>query len=138
MVTGISVVIPNFNGIQLFPHTLPTVSEALALSSKPYEVIIVDDCSTDGSVKYLRENYPDVKILVNSENSGFSITVNKGVATAQYDKVLILNSDVQLTPTYFLHQYKYFDRPDTFGVMGRIIGWDDDKIQDGAKYPSLQ
>ena len=138
MVTGISVVIPNFNGTHLFPHTLPTVVQALALSLKPAEIIIVDDCSTDGSVPYLVQNYPSIKILSTSENSGFSIAVNIGVAATRYDKVLVLNSDVQLTPTYFLHQFKYFDEPHTFGVMGRITGWDDAKIQDGAKYPSLQ
>lgn len=135
MVTGISVVIPNYNGVRLFEHTLPTVVETLRHAGKPYEIIVVDDCSTDASVEYLRQHYPEVRILQNSVNSGFSVTANKGIRAAAYDKVLLLNSDVKLTPGYFDNQYKYFDKPDTFGVMGRIVGWDDDKIQDGAKYP---
>lgn len=137
MVEGISVVIPNYNGVHLFPHTLPTVYEALLHSGKPHEIIIVDDCSTDGSVAWLQQQHPGIKVTANTVNSGFSVTANRGVALAAYDKVLLLNSDVQLTPSYFLHQYKYFDRPDTFAVMGRIIGWDDDIDQDGAKLPGF-
>ncbi len=137
MVQGISVVIPNYNGVHLFPQTMPTVMEALQNSGKPFEVIIVDDCSTDGSVQWLQQHYPDIIITENKKNSGFSVTANKGIVMARFDKVLLLNSDIKLTPGYFLHQYKYFDKPDTFGVMGRIIGWDDDKIQDGAKLPGF-
>ena len=137
MVEGISVVIPNYNGVHLFPHTLPTVYEALQHSGKPHEIIIVDDCSTDGSVEWLGQQYPGIKIAGNSTNSGFSVTANKGVAMAVYDKVLLLNSDVQLTASYFLQQYKYFDKPETFAVMGRIIGWEDEIIQDGAKLPGF-
>jgi GT2 family glycosyltransferase len=46
-----------------------------------------------------------------------------------------LNSDVKLEPDYFIPLLKYTERSNVFGVMGRIIGWEDDKIQDGAKYP---
>ena len=137
MVTGISVVIPNFNGVKLFPYTIHTVLEALENSGKPSEIIVVDDCSTDDSVAYLQQNFPQTKIIRGSSNKGFSQSANTGIEAARYDKVLLLNSDVKLTPNYFIHQYKYFDSPDTFGVMGRIIGWDDELIQDGAKYPSF-
>lgn len=138
MVTGISVVIPNYNGVHLFQKgTLSTVVEALQAVAKPSEIIVVDDCSTDGSVAYLKEQYPAIKVLVNEKNSGFSVTANKGIQAAVQDKVLLLNSDVKLTPGYFENQFKYFDHPDTFGVMGRIVGWEDDIIQDGAKYPTF-
>ncbi|QCR23491.1 glycosyltransferase family 2 protein [Pontibacter sp. SGAir0037] len=137
MVFGISVIIPNFNGVHLFEHTLPTIKQALQNINKPSEIIIVDDCSTDGSIEFLRKNYSSIKVISKSENSGFSITCNIGVKAAAYDKVLILNSDVKLTPTYFESQLKYFNKADTFGVMGRIVGWDDEKIQDGAKLPSF-
>lgn len=137
MVTGISVVIPNYNGAKLFDHTLPTVEQALKTIGIPSEIIIADDCSSDGSIEFLQKNYPSVRIIAKAYNSGFSATCNVGVAAANFDKVLLLNSDVKLTPTYFTNQLRYFDKPDTFGVMGRIIGWDDNKIQDGAKLPTF-
>lgn len=132
---NISVVIPNYNGIHLFPETMPALMCALENSGKEFEIIIVDDCSTDGSLEYLRKTYPDVTLLQTPTNSGFSVTVNKGIRTASHDLVLLLNSDVRLEHDYFNAQLSYFDNPDTFGVMGKIIGWYDENVQDGAKYP---
>jgi GT2 family glycosyltransferase len=137
MQKGISVVIPNYNGTQLFPQTLPTVFHALQNISLPFEVVVADDCSTDDSVAYLTRHYPQIRIVRNQQNSGFSITANHGIGAARYDLVLLLNSDVKLEAGYFHRQFRYFDTPDTFGVMGRIIGWEDEIIQDGAKYPSF-
>jgi GT2 family glycosyltransferase len=135
---GISVIIPNYNGAILLPEILPPLFIALQNTDLPYEVIISDDCSTDDAMSFIKSNFPTVHIIENTENAGFSKTINKGIFKAQYDYVLLLNSDVKLTPNYFVLQLRYFDLPDTFGVMGRIIGWDDDTIQDGGKYPSMQ
>ncbi|MCW3074114.1 MAG: hypothetical protein JWP69_1183 [Flaviaesturariibacter sp.] len=132
---GISVVIPNYNGVSLFPHTLPTVYAALQSLQLPWEIIIVDDASTDGSVAFLQSHHSQVQIITNKTNSGFSASVNRGVQAAQYALVLLLNSDVKLTDEYIYRLLPYFAKPHTFGVMGRIIGWDDELIQDGAKYP---
>jgi GT2 family glycosyltransferase len=136
-ITGISVVIPNYNGIGLFEHTLPTVVATLATINLPSEIIVADDCSTDDSVNYLHTHYPSVKVIAQKINAGFSVTSNAGIKAAIYSHVLLLNSDVKLTPGYFTDQLKYFAAPDTFGVMGRIEGWKDTIIQDGAKYPSF-
>lgn len=132
---NISVVIPNYNGVHLFPETLPALYKALKYTGKQFEIIIIDDCSKDDSIQYLRKHYPDIILLENESNSGFSVTVNKGIHASKNELVLLLNSDVKLSEDYFQHQFRYFDLPDTFGVMGKIIGWDDDKVQDGAKYP---
>ncbi|MFL5772950.1 MAG: glycosyltransferase family 2 protein [Flavisolibacter sp.] len=137
MQQGISVVIPNFNGIMLLPEILPAVYKALENIALDYEIIVADDCSTDGSVNFLKEKFPTVNVLVNEKNSGFSISANKGIRTAKHDLVLLLNSDVKLESDYFTHLLPYFDNPEIFGVMGRIVGWDDDNLQDGAKYPSF-
>ena len=135
---NISVVIPNYNGVHLFPETLPALYTSLENAGRPYEIIIVDDCSTDQSVEFLRNHFPDIILLINKINLGFSATINKGIFAARNQLVLLLNSDVKLTETYFSEQFKYFERPDTFGVMGKIIGWNDNIVQDGAKYPEMQ
>jgi GT2 family glycosyltransferase len=137
MSKGLSIVIPNYNGVQLFQQTLPTVFKAVEKLSLPAEVIVADDCSTDASIAYLEKEYPQIRIVQNPVNSGFSVTSNKGIAAARYSYVLLLNSDVKLEPDYFHYLFSYFDDPDTFGVVGRIVGWEDNIIQDGAKYPSF-
>ncbi len=136
-IKGISVVVPNYNGVELLPKILPALMKALAYTTLPNEIIISDDCSPDGSISFLKLNFPAVKIIENSENRGFSPTINKGIFSAHYDHVLLLNSDVLLSEDYFIPLLRYFEKEDTFGVMGRIVGWDDDVIQDAAKYPSF-
>jgi GT2 family glycosyltransferase len=135
---GISVVIPNYNGVQLFPETLPSLFKALKTSGVRHEVIVVDDCSTDDSVNFLAQTFPQVKVVRSQVNQGFSPTINKGIREARFDMVFLLNSDVKLEPDYFVHLIPYFDKADTFGVMGQIVNWGDDRIQDGAKLPTFQ
>ncbi|WP_345230226.1 glycosyltransferase family 2 protein [Olivibacter ginsenosidimutans] len=134
---SISVIIPNYNGIRLLEEYLPYTVEALHHAAATYEIIVVDDCSTDDSVHFVQNHYPQIKILVNQENRGFSYTCNQGIAIAQYDLVLLLNSDVKLTPTYFDQQWKYFKKEDTFGVMGRIMSRNGEKIEDAARMLDL-
>lgn len=135
---GISVVIPNYNGVSLFAETLPPLFAALEKSALPWEVIVVDDCSTDNSVAYLNKEFPGVKVVRSEVNKGFSPTINKGIRVARYDLVHLLNSDVKLMEDYFVHLIPYFDKADTFGVMGQIVNWNDDRIQDGAKLPTFE
>jgi GT2 family glycosyltransferase len=134
---GISVIIPNYNGRLLLPDILPPLYQALSNIQLPYEVIISDDCSTDESVLFVQENFSTIILLQNKTNEGFSPTINKGIFVAKYNFLLLLNSDVKLSENYFGTILPYFDDDDTFGVMGRIIGWDNDNIQDGGKYPSF-
>jgi GT2 family glycosyltransferase len=135
---GISVVIPNYNGVSLFPQTLPCLFTALRKSGVRYEVIVVDDCSTDDSVALLKREFPQVKVVQSAVNQGFSPTINKGIHEAVFDMVFLLNSDVKLEPDYFVYLIPYFEKSDTFGVMGQIVNWSDDRIQDGAKLPTFQ
>ncbi|RYZ19218.1 MAG: glycosyltransferase, partial [Chitinophagaceae bacterium] len=137
IVSGISIIIPNYNGRTLLQQTLPSVIGAAKDATLPFEIIICDDHSSDDSVIFLKEQYPQIKVLVNEVNKGFSPTINTGIFHAQYSHVLLLNSDVKLTPNYFNGLTRYFEKADTFGVMSKIVGWEDDKIQDGGKYPSF-
>jgi GT2 family glycosyltransferase len=128
-------VIPNYNGKQLLQQILPHLYKALSTSGFPYEVIVPDDCSTDDSVAFLKVDHPEILLIESPVNQGFSPTINKGIFAANYEHLLLLNSDVKLTEDYFDGLSRYFEREDTFGVMGRIVGWEDDIIQDGGKYP---
>ncbi|MDB4924357.1 glycosyltransferase family 2 protein [Mucilaginibacter sp.] len=134
---SISIVIPNYNGRQLLAEYLPYTFAAIENAGVAYEVIVVDDASADTSVEYIKQAYPQVKLLVNAQNSGFSYSCNKGIAAAQYELILLLNSDVKLAPDYFEQQFKYFEADDTFGVMGRIIDMEGDNIQDAARSPKF-
>lgn len=130
---SVSIVIPNYNGRHLLQEYLPYTYEVATDAGIVYEIIVVDDGSKDDSVEFIRSAYPQVNLVINPENKGFSYTCNRGIEVARYELILLLNSDVKLTPGYFDQQWKYFLRWDTFGVMGRIIDMDGDHIQDAAR-----
>jgi GT2 family glycosyltransferase len=134
---SISIVIPNYNGAKLLPMYLPSTIAAIQNAGVPYEIIVVDDCSKDGSVQLIKANYPGLTLLVNDHNRGFSYSCNRGIKVAQYELIFLLNSDVKLSPDYFAAQWSYFDQEDTFGVMGRIIDMEGEHIQDAARMPGF-
>lgn len=134
---SVSVVIPNYNGRKLLETYLPYTLAALQASQADYEVIIVDDCSKDESVQYLKENYPQIKLLLNEANRGFSYSCNRGITAAEKELIFLLNSDVKLAADYFDPLWRYFDLPDTFGVTGRIIDMEGDGIQEAGRVPGF-
>ena len=130
---GLSVVIPNYNGRELLEANLPALYQALKLAAVSFEIIVPDDASTDDSISFLKANFPDITIVENNINRGFAPNINSGIFLAKYDLVFLMNSDVKLVGDYFTSQLQYFAKASTFGVMGRIIGYDNEEIQDAAK-----
>ena len=136
MNASISVVIPNYNGRELLESNLPSVFTALRSSGiTDFEVIIPDDASSDDSATFIRKKYPEIILVEHEVNNGFSSNTNSGIRVAGKQLVLILNNDVSLRDDYFKSLLPYFYKPDTFGVMGRIMDEKSEKIRDGAKFP---
>lgn len=134
---SVSVILPNYNGKHLLETFLPYTYAALEGHDFDYEIIVVDDCSSDDSISFLNNSYPGIRILRNSKNSGFSKTCNVGIQAATKQLTLLLNTDVKLSKDYFSGLSSYFEDPETFGVMGRIIGINDELIQDAARIPKF-
>lgn len=135
MTHSVSVVIPNYNGRELLEENIPSVIKALYLAKAEYEIIIPDDASTDDSIEFINQKYPSIKIIPSQKNGGFSINTNKGIFSATKSLVLLLNTDIKLKEDYLIHLWKYFDKSDTFGVMGSSYSYDGKKILDAAKFP---
>lgn len=93
----ISIIIINWNG----KHFLdPCFSTLFKQSYKNIEVILVDNASKDGSVQFVRKNYPQVKIVINKENLGFAEANNIGYKKATGEYVLFLNNDTKVTKDF--------------------------------------
>jgi GT2 family glycosyltransferase len=132
---SISAVIPSYNGRELLKANLPFLIQALEKEGLEYEIIVSDDASSDGTVEYLKKEYPGIIVLSSQANQGFSPTINRGIERASKQLVMLLNNDIRLSEDYFASQLVYFGEPDTFGVMGKIIGYENEAVQDAAKYP---
>ena len=132
---SISVILPNYNGKKLMEQYIPSILDALKFSRIDFEFIIIDDCSTDDSVGFIEQNYPNITLLKNEKNVGFSKTCNKGIFVATKDLVFLVNSDVKVSENFFENQFQYFHDETTFGVMGCIMNFDGKKIEDAARMP---
>jgi len=119
--TGVSVVIPNYNGEQLLRDNLPSVFAAVSKWGGTAEIIVVDDCSSDNSCNLIRDEFPAVRLIVNAQNLGFSKTCNTGMAAARYSILLCLNTDVRLEDNLLERILPHFTDPELFAVTPRIL-----------------
>jgi len=126
---SLSVVIPNYNGIELLKQNIQPLKAALANIDSRFEIIVVDDASSDDSVSYLREFHPDVLLVCNDKNLGFADTMNVGISRAQHDILFSLNSDVRVEEDTFPALLRRFEDPDLFSVTPNIIDPKDGRNQ---------
>lgn len=91
----LGVIILNWNGRKLLEQFLPT---AVRFTQDPeVELVVADNGSTDDSVEWIRSRFPNVRVLEFEENLGFAGGYNKAINETDYEYVILLNSDVEVT-----------------------------------------
>jgi GT2 family glycosyltransferase len=124
----VSVVIPNRNGVsapdglRYLDMVLSTLEEQ---SFRDFDVTIVDNGSTDGSVEYLGREWPRVRVIAMGENVGFAAAVNRGIASTAGTYVALLNTDLELSPDWLRLLTEELDRDSGIGfATGKIMRHD--------------
>jgi GT2 family glycosyltransferase len=90
---SVAIVILNWNGKHYLEQFLPSV---LATNYSNYKVVVADNFSTDTSLHFLRENYPQVQLIILQENYGFAKGYNEALKQVTADYYMLLNSDVDV------------------------------------------
>jgi len=118
----VSVVIPSWNGKGLLSDCLVSLD---AQSFRDFEIIVVDDGSTDGTAESVRRRYPSVRMIVFPANRGFCHAVNAGIEAAQGDLILLLNNDMTLDAR-FLEHLVYAADASSSALFAPLILWRDE------------
>lgn len=92
----IAIVILNYNGRKLLEQFLPSVIQ----HSEAHKIYVADNASTDDSITFLRNNYPEVTIICNRVNLGYAGGYNEALASINEDIICLLNSDVEVTKNW--------------------------------------
>ncbi|MBO4980566.1 MAG: glycosyltransferase family 2 protein [Lachnospiraceae bacterium] len=130
----IAVVIPNYNGRTYLTDCLMALEQETRDPQTPeFEVIVVDNGSTDGSVPLLTEQWPRVRKILLQENTGFCHAVNVGIQASQAPYVILLNNDTKIKSGFIKGLHRAINRdPKAFSVSARMLMWDRPELVDDA------
>lgn len=109
----VAVVILNWNGRKLLEMFLPSVVE----HSPEATVYLADNASEDESVKFVVENFPQVKIIQNKENGGYAKGYNDALKNLREDIFILLNSDVEVTKNWLPPLISHFEKDQKTAIV---------------------
>jgi GT2 family glycosyltransferase/glycosyltransferase involved in cell wall biosynthesis len=122
-----SIIILNWNGKNLLAEYLPSVIEAVKYEGGDHEIIVVDNGSTDGSVEFLQEHFPQVRIVALEKNYYFTGGNNAGALAAKNDILVFLNNDMYVEKDFLRPLLEGFFDESVFAVSAQIFFHDPNK-----------
>lgn len=130
----LSIVIVNWNTRHLLGECLDSVYRHA--DGIRFEIWLVDNASSDGSVAAVRQRFPDVRIVENSENLGFAAANNKAFRKMNGRYALLLNTDARLKADALSALVKHMDRhPDAAMACGQLLNEDGTRQNSVASFP---
>jgi len=116
--TLISVVVLNWNGCQVLDNCLKSLYDQ---TYQPLEIIVVDNASTDGSVEVVRQEFQNVKLIVNEKNLGFGAGNNIGIQASRGRYIMMLNNDTRLDPKCVEELKRSIEKDKSYGACASKI-----------------
>lgn len=118
MQTDVSVVIPNYNGLK---HLAGCLTSLEAQNLQGFEVIVVDNGSTDGSVAYIKGSHLGTKVIELDRNYGFAAACNRGIEASYGRYIAILNNDTIVDPSWLSALYEALENNKEAGMAASKI-----------------
>lgn len=120
----VSIIILQYNGINLVDRCLKSLKKT---RYKNYEIIIVDNKSTDNSVEFIKKNYPEIKLIENEKNYGFAEGNNIGAKYANGEYIVFLNNDVEVDPNWLGEIVNIMKREGVVACQPKVLSLRDKK-----------
>jgi GT2 family glycosyltransferase len=126
----LTVVLTNYNGRALLECVLPSLR---AQTFRPFATVVVDDCSSDDSIAYLREHWPDVTVIELASNRGVTAAMNVALGACSSELVGLFNNDTELAPGCLAELVAALDRSPRLGsVTPKMLDFAEREVLDGA------
>ena len=130
----ISAIVIAYHGMEFIADCLDTLKADL--KEYEHEIIVVDNNSTDGTVEYIEEHHPDIKLIKNECNLGFARAVNQGIDAARYKTLWLLNQDIRIRPGCLKALLNCLDKLEKPGMIGpQLVGFDGDLQKFCRRFP---
>ena len=127
-----SIIILNYNGLKHLPICL---SSLVKQSYHNYEIILVDNASTDKSVEFLRSNFPNIKVIVNNKNDGTAGGFNFGAGYAKGNYILFLANDLEVNVDLLERLIEGIEKSEDIAICtAKMYKFDNRKIIDFAGF----
>lgn len=131
MTPDVSAILVNYNAGPELRRALQSIADDLA--GVPWDAVVVDNNSSDGSTAIVAEFAPNARLLRNTDNVGFARGVNQGLAASSAPHVLIMNPDCRIVAGAFATLLKVLKRRDPCAVVGPCILDPDGSVQGSAR-----
>ena len=119
---GLSVIILNWNGLELLRRFLPSVVEFTR--GEGIEIVVADNGSTDSSAEWVATTYPQIRLLRFSENLGFAAGYNRALREVGTEYTILLNSDVEVRQGWWQPLLRFMrEHPDCGACQPKIRSW---------------
>jgi N-acetylglucosaminyl-diphospho-decaprenol L-rhamnosyltransferase len=128
---NVSIIIVSYNTAHLIADCLKSVQNS---SETKKEIYVVDNASSDNSVELIASHFPDVKLLVNKDNRGFSAANNQGLLHCNGRYVIFLNPDTTIAQDTLEKAVSYMDENQHIGLAGAKILNPDGSLQESVSY----
>ncbi len=133
----ISILIVSWNVRELLLECLAALPDAVG-EDFSYEVIVVDNASSDGAVDAVREAFPHVRVMANAENRGFTGGNNQALAAARGRFLFLLNPDTKPLPGSIAELARFLDAHPDAGMVGPRLRYGDGSPQPSRRrFPTL-
>jgi len=129
----VSIVIVNYNGKNLLKTILTSLKKS---SFKKYEIIVLDNASTDGSQEFIKKNYKKIKLVENKVNLAYS-GINNALKYCNSKYILFLNNDMEIEKNCIANMIQTMESDDLIGMIApKLINYYDKKLISGGTWLS--
>jgi GT2 family glycosyltransferase len=126
----VSIIVINYNTFEL---TCDCIESVIKYTTVPYEIILVDNNSSERDANDFFERFPDIVLIKSTENTGFAKGNNIGIESAQGDLILLLNSDTYIKDDSISKATQYYFTLQVPGALSIKILYPDGKFQHTAR-----